>query len=109
ELRYGDWDDPALQRHVGKLAERALNMDTRSSPPAVPFTNGAIPLRASDIAITVNIVLNSRSGLRRVVFGLEKRVNGDISEWRIAFRLFERNSKLDEYGDALVALDVYVE
>lgn len=139
DLRYGNWDDPAVQRHVGKLAERALNMDARS-PAAVTFAGDAIPLRVSDIApagstkvpagkaghkfsattnmpvgkrtvvsLKVDLVLNSREGRRRIVFGLEKGVDGDTVEWRVIFKLFERTSKLDEYGEALVTLDVYLE
>jgi len=131
DLRYGNWDDPAVQKDVGKLAERALNMDGRS-PAALTFAGDTIPISGATVTVDkavhkvsattgvpagkrtvvslkVDFVLNTREGRRRVVFGLEKGVDGDTVEWRIRFELFERGSKLVEYGDALVALNVYVE
>lgn len=61
------------------------------------------------VAIKVKIELNAKNGLRRVIFGLEKDSNGDEIDWKINFQLFEREQKTDDYGDALVDLDVDVD
>ena len=60
------------------------------------------------IFIKVDLVLNAKNGLRRVIFGLEKDTQGDVIEWKINFQLFERASTAVDYGDALVSLDVDV-
>ena len=59
------------------------------------------------IGIKVRITINAKNGLRRVVFGLEKKTEGDEVDWTINFQLFERESKNVPFGDALV--DVFVE
>lgn len=61
------------------------------------------------VAIKVRIELNAKNGLRRVIFGLEKDTDGDKISWKINFQLFERDKKTDDYGDALVDLDVDVD
>ena len=61
------------------------------------------------VAIKVKIELNAKNGLRRVIFGLEKDTDGDKIGWKINFQLFERDKKSDDYGDALVDLDVEVD
>lgn len=61
------------------------------------------------IAIKVNFQLNTPDGLRRVIFGLEKDTQGDVIAWKINFQLFERSNKTDDFGDAIVTLDVEVD
>ncbi len=62
------------------------------------------------VAIKVKIELNAKNGLRRVIFGLEKDTDGDDKiSWKINFQLFEREKKTEDYGDALVSLDVDVD
>ena len=61
------------------------------------------------VAIKVHFTLNTRDGLRRVIFGLEKDTKGTTISWTINFQLFERVKKTDAFGDAIVALDVEVD
>lgn len=61
------------------------------------------------IAIKVHFQLNTPDGLRRVIFGLEKDTQGSTVIWKINFQLFERERKTDNFGDAIVALDVEVD
>ena len=61
------------------------------------------------VGIKVKFELNSKNGLRRVIFGLEKDTQGDDVIWKINFELFERENKSDPYGDALINLDVEVD
>ena len=58
------------------------------------------------VGIKVKFELNSKNGLRRVIFGLEKDTQGEDIIWKINFELYERVKKSDPYGDALVDLDV---
>jgi hypothetical protein len=61
------------------------------------------------VGIKVRIELNAQNGLRRVIFGLEKDTDGDEVVWKINFELFEREKDTDDYGDALVSLDIEVD
>jgi hypothetical protein len=61
------------------------------------------------VGIKVKFELNSKNGLRRVIFGLEKDTQGENVIWKINFQLFERDKKSDPYGDALINLDVEVD
>lgn len=61
------------------------------------------------IAIKVRFTLNAKNGLRRVIFGLEKDTQGDEIKWVINFQLFERDKKTDDFGPAIVDLDVEVD
>ena len=61
------------------------------------------------VGIKVKFELNSKNGLRRVIFGLEKNSQGDDILWKINFALFERDKKSDPYSDALVDMDVEVD
>jgi hypothetical protein len=61
------------------------------------------------VGIKVKFELNSKNGLRRVIFGLEKSTQGDDVLWKINFALFERSKKSDPYGDALLDMDVEVD
>ena len=61
------------------------------------------------VGIKVHFVLNTRDGLRRVIFGLEKNTENDTVKWTINFQLFERDKRTDDYGDAIVDLDVEVD
>jgi hypothetical protein len=61
------------------------------------------------VAIKVKFELNSKDGLRRIQFGLEKDTEGDTVTWKINFALFERAKRTDPYADALVMLDVQVD
>lgn len=61
------------------------------------------------VAMKVNLILNARNGLRRVIFGLEKDTDGDQVTWTINFQVFERDKRSDAYTDPLVSLDVEVD
>jgi len=61
------------------------------------------------VAVKVKFELNAKNGLRRVIFSLEKDTDGDKVNWKITFQLFERDNKSDDYGDALVDLDIEVD
>ena len=61
------------------------------------------------VGIKVKFELNSKNGLRRVIFGLEKDTQADDIIWKINFELFERIKKSEPYGDALIDLDVEVD
>ena len=61
------------------------------------------------IGIKVHFVLNTLDGLRRVIFGLEKNTQGTQIKWTINFQLFERAKKTDDFGDAIVDIDVEVD
>ncbi len=68
-----------------------------------------MPLNQTLIAIKVHFTLNTPDRLRRVIFGLEKDTQGEVVIWKINFQLFERAKKTDDFGDAIVALDVEVD
>jgi hypothetical protein len=61
------------------------------------------------VGINVKFELNSKNGLRRVIFGLEKDTQGTDVTWKINFALFERDKKTTPYDDPLVKLDVEVD
>jgi hypothetical protein len=61
------------------------------------------------IAVKVHFTLNTPDRLRRVIFGLEKDSQDDTVIWKINFQLFERENKADDFGDAIVTLDVEVD
>lgn len=61
------------------------------------------------IGIKVHFVLNTLDGLRRVIFGLDKSTQGTEIKWTINFQLFERAKKTDDFGDAIVDVDVEVD
>jgi hypothetical protein len=62
------------------------------------------------VKIHVKFTLNTPDGLRRVAFDLEKDTDDDGSvSWKITFQLFERDKKSDDFGDALVDLEVDVD
>jgi hypothetical protein len=61
------------------------------------------------ISIKVKFVLNTPDRLRRVIFGLEKDTQDTTIIWKIDFQLFERDNKTDDFGDAIVTLDVEVD
>src|SRR6266496_104474 len=60
------------------------------------------------VSLAVNFELNTTNGLRRVIFGLEKDTKGTDVEWQIHFSLFERAKRTDDFGDAIVKVDVDV-
>jgi hypothetical protein len=57
-------------------------------------------------SISIDIEVQTTDRLRKVVFGLDKETaeGGDV-KWTIAFSLFEREKKTDEFGEALVKFD----
>jgi hypothetical protein len=61
------------------------------------------------IAIKVKFEVNSKNGLRRILFGLEKDTQGEEVQWKVDFALFERDKRTDAYGDPLVSLQVEVD
>jgi hypothetical protein len=91
-----------------KASKKAPRKTTKISRAVGPMALAAAPKRAV-IAIKVHFVLNTRNGLRRVIFGLEKDTEGDVTKWIINFQLFERANKTDDFGDAIITLDVEVD
>ena len=72
-------------------------------------TSNLTPAKRVVIGIKVHFVLNTTDGLRRVIFGLEKNTQGTEIKWTINFQLFERANKTDDFGDAIVDVDVEVD
>jgi len=72
-------------------------------------TSNVTPAKRVVIGIKVHFVLNTTDGLRRVIFGLEKNTQGTEIKWTINFQLFERANKTDDFGDAIVDVDVEVD
>jgi len=60
------------------------------------------------VSLAINFELNTTNGLRRVIFGLEKDTKGNQVEWQIHFSLFERAKRTDDFGPAIVKVDVDV-
>ena len=87
----------------GKMRRRAMTRAARDL-----FAPATEPKRTI-VGIKVKFELNSKNGLRRVIFGLEKNSQGDEILWKINFALFERDKKSDAYGDALVDMAVEVD
>ena len=73
------------------------------------MSNGESAAGPVVVAVKVNFELNTPDRLRRVVFGLEKDNAGDTLVWKIGFKLFERESPSEDFGDAVVDLDVEVD
>jgi hypothetical protein len=63
DLRYGSWDDPASQKQVGKLAERALALGTRLSVTS-PVANDPYSPSAFDTPPTESVKSPADSPLR---------------------------------------------
>lgn len=59
--------------------------------------------------MSVDFELNTTNGLRKVVFGLEKKTQAAGVHWEIHFTLFERTKRTDPFGDPVVKLDVKVD
>ena len=87
----------------GKMRRRSKTKSARNL-----FAPASEPKRTI-VGIKVKFELNSKNGLRRVIFGLEKNSQGDDILWKINFALFERDKKSDPYSDALVDMDVEVD
>ncbi|HEX7232357.1 MAG TPA: peptidoglycan-binding protein [Candidatus Binatia bacterium] len=87
----------------GKMRHRAKTRAARDL-----FLPATEPKRTI-VGIKVKFELNSKNGLRRVIFGLEKNSQGDEILWKINFALFERDKRSDPYGDALVDMAVEVD
>lgn len=83
-------------------------MAASTKSPAPPKPPDAAPKREV-VKIHVKFTLNTPDGLRRVVFDLEKDADGDLVTWKVAFQLFERAKKTDQFGDPLVDLLVEVD
>ncbi|MBL8330415.1 MAG: hypothetical protein JNJ71_16380 [Rubrivivax sp.] len=84
-----------------------------SASPAAPVKAAAVaaaPMaRGMIVGLKVALTLNARNGLRRVIFGLEKKVAGSTTTWIIHFELLERASRSEAFADPLVLLDVEVD
>ena len=75
-----------------------------------PKKSAAIPAALRNIVgIHVKFTLNTPDGLRRVIFELRKSTEGDKVTWTINFQLFERQKKTDDFGDAIVNLEIGVD
>ncbi len=98
------------RRRVGTPSSKGVPMagKTKSTVTRDLFAPASEPKRTI-VGIKVKFELNSKNGLRRVIFGLEKDTQGDDVLWKINFQLFERDKKSDPYGDALIDLDVEVD
>jgi hypothetical protein len=83
------------------------SMSTRIARPA-GFALATLPAREV-LDIKVSFTLNTRNGLRRVIFTLEKTTKDGVVKWTITFQLFEREKKTDPFGDPIVDLRVEVE
>ena len=60
--------------------------------------------------IKVDLVVNTKDELRRIVFGLEKVTDDDgLPTWTIHFKLFQRSAKAAAFGQPRVSLDVVVD
>lgn len=75
------------------------------------MVNKKLPAKAksSVIGIKVRFELITKDKKRRVIFGLEKDTEGKVIIWKIDFQLFERDNKGDDWGDAIIVLQVEVE
>ena len=82
-------------------AKRAKKDETALVPTAAP--------KRQIIGIKVKFELNSRNGLRRVIFGLEKLTEGDVVTWKINFQLLERGKRSEPFDAPIVSLDVEVD
>lgn len=65
--------------------------------------------RGKIVGLKVDLALNAKNGLRRVIFGLEKKVAGSTVTWIIHFELLERANRTDAFGDPQVSLNVEVD
>ena len=60
--------------------------------------------------IKVDLAVNTKDDLRRIVFGLEKVTDDDgLPTWTIHFKLFQRTDKTTDFGEPRVSLDVVVD
>lgn len=60
--------------------------------------------------IKVDLVVNSKDELRRIVFGLEKETDDNgLPKWTIHFKLFQRKDASTAYTDPRISLDVVVD
>lgn len=75
------------------------------------MVNKKLPAKAKStvIGIKVRFELITKDKKRRVIFGLEKDTEGKVIIWKIDFQLFERDNKGDDWGDAIIVLQVEVE
>jgi hypothetical protein len=55
-------------------------------------------------SISVDLEVMTTDRLKKIVFGLDKNVDGDEIQWVIDFKFFQRDKKSDEFGDPLVSL-----
>jgi len=78
----------------------------------MPGTKAVVALtpktRRELVSLSVKFEINSRNGLRRVIFELHKTPKGENVEWKIVFQLFEREKRSDEFTK-LVALEIITE
>src|SRR5262249_6103706 len=68
-----------------------------------------MPTLGKVISIHVQFELDSKDGLRKVIFGLEKDTDDSKNQvtWTIHFQLFERDRKADDFAQ-IINLDVLV-
>jgi hypothetical protein len=59
-------------------------------------------------SISVDLEVMTKDRLKRIVFGLDKTPEGEDVKWLITFEFYERDDKNDEFGEALVKLNVDV-
>ena len=68
-----------------------------------------MPTQGKVISVHVQFELDSKDGLRKVIFGLEKDSDDGNNQatWTIHFQLFERDKKADDFAQ-VINLDVEV-
>lgn len=59
-------------------------------------------------SISVDLEVMTADRLKKVIFGLDKKMDARNVQWTINFQLLEREKKSDEFGDPLVKLTVDV-
>ncbi len=68
-----------------------------------------VPSKTSIIGIAVRLELNSKDGLRQVIFTLSKdTLPNAVVKWKIGFQLFEKEQKTDPAFIKLIDLTVDV-
>jgi hypothetical protein len=60
-------------------------------------------------SISVDLEVMTPDRLKRIIFGLDKSMEGEQVHWTIDFQYLQREKKTDEFGDPLVKLSVDVQ
>ena len=74
----------------------------KKAPAAAPKTRRG----GRVISAKFSVELNTPSDLRRVLFSLEKNVEGQVVIWKLHFELLERKAADKPYGSPIVKVDL---